>query len=159
MHVPQSIVNILVFAGISLITSCSSCVEQHDPSKDHALFKEERKTANKEVETLTAEGKIPAAKGDESAVAAKDSKYQTFCASCHGAKGDASGPVAAAMNPVPRNFIDKAWQKSVDDARIAKVIKEGGSSVGLSPTMAPWGAVLSDEDIKVLVEIIRGFNK
>ena len=35
------------------------------------------------------------------------------------------------------NRTDPAWQGSVDDARIAKVIAEGGGAVGLSPTMAP----------------------
>ena len=42
-------------------------------------------------------------------------KYETFCVSCHGADGKAQGPAAMAMQPRPRNFTDKAWQKSVDD--------------------------------------------
>lgn len=85
--------------------------------------------------------------------------YNLYCGSCHGADGGASTPTAMALSPKPRDFKDKGWQKQVDDARIAKVIKEGGASVGLSPSMAPWGATLSDEDIQALVTIIRDFAK
>lgn len=157
MHLPQSIINTTICFVLALLTSCSSCVEQHDPSKDHALFKQEMKIANQKTATLTEEGKIP--ESVDATAGGAESKYQTFCASCHGAKGDASGAAAAAMNPKPRDFTDKEWQASVDDAKIAKVIKEGGASVGLSATMAPWGAVLSDSDIDVMVKEIREFGK
>ncbi len=30
--------------------------------------------------------------------------FTTTCAPCHGEKGDATGPAAAALNPKPRNF-------------------------------------------------------
>jgi mono/diheme cytochrome c family protein len=63
------------------------------------------------------------------------------------------------MNPKPRNFHDKAWQAKVDDIHIAKVIKEGGAANGLSGTMPPWGAVLSDDDVKGLVAMIRAWGK
>ena len=63
------------------------------------------------------------------------------------------------MNPKPRDFTDGKWQDSVDDARIAKAIKEGGAAVGVSPTMAPWGAMLSDSEVNDMVKMIRGFRK
>lgn len=88
-----------------------------------------------------------------------EKSYSIYCASCHGADGKADSPTANALNPKPRNFADKAWQKSVDDAHIAKVIKEGGPAVGLSPTMAPWGASLSDADIEGLVKVVRNYGK
>ena len=61
--------------------------------------------------------------------------------------------------PKPRNFHDKAWQASVDDARIIKVITKGGASVGLSATMAPWGSVLSPEEIVALMKKVRAFGQ
>ena len=64
-----------------------------------------------------------------------------------------------AMQPRPRNFTDKAWQKSVDDKRLVKVLKEGGQSVGLSASMAAWGGVLSDDDIDAVVKYVRQFGK
>jgi mono/diheme cytochrome c family protein len=47
----------------------------------------------------------------------------------------------------------------VDDAHIHKVIKEGGTSVGLSATMAPWGAAINDAEIDNIVKYIRHFGK
>ena len=35
----------------------------------------------------------------------------------------------------------------------------GGASAGLSATMPPWGAVLSDDEVKGLVAKIREFGK
>jgi mono/diheme cytochrome c family protein len=137
------------------------CMDQYDPSPEHKLFKEESTHANKPAPKLTKEGKIPVVKKAATKVAADPAaeKYQTFCASCHGADGKADSPAAKALNPKPRNFADKAWQGKVDDARIAKVIKEGGSAVGLSPTMAPWGAMLSDSEVNGMVKMIRDFAK
>ena len=103
--------------------------------------------------------KGPQKSAAELALEAAKTSYTTYCASCHGADGAANSPTAMALNPKPRNFTDKAWQKSVDDSRITKVIKEGGAAVGLSATMAPWGAVLSDDDIKGLVSYVRKFGE
>jgi mono/diheme cytochrome c family protein len=153
------------FAGFLFLTGCSSCTKQHDPSADHALFEQEQATASKEQPLLAEGGGYPepqeeAPAGDATASADPiDSKFQTYCSTCHGTAGDANSPAAQAMNPKPRNFTDAAWQNSVDDAHIEKVIREGGASVGLSPTMAPWGGVLTDDEIKGLVKKVRSFNK
>ena len=162
----RSILALIVTALSALyLTSCTQCTEQHDPGPDHARFKTERQQANADQPKLTKEGKIPEKKvavaegGEEAGGNSAQKKYAMFCVTCHGADGAAASATAQAMNPKPRNFTDAAWQGSVDDARIAKVIKEGGASVGLSATMAPWGALLSDEEINGMVEMIRGFKK
>ncbi|RMF11892.1 MAG: cytochrome c [Candidatus Dadabacteria bacterium] len=90
--------------------------------------------------------------------AAGKAKYDMFCSSCHGASGKGDGPAGAALNPKPRNFTDAAWQDKVDDAHIAKVIKEGGAAAGLSPLMPPWGASLSDDDVNNIVAYIRSLK-
>ncbi len=72
--------------------------------------------------------------------------YKMFCASCHGATGKGDGAAAAALNPKPRDFADKERMSQIADWEILKVIKEGGASVGLSPLMTPWGAVLQTEE-------------
>ena len=64
-----------------------------------------------------------------------------------------------ALTPKPRNLADKAWQASVDDARISIVIKNGGPAIGLSPMMAPWGSVLSDAELTLMVGKVRSFNQ
>ena len=139
----------------------AGCMDQYDPSPEHKLFEQERKNANKPQPKLDKNGKMPVVEKKEVAANVNpiDAKYDQLCASCHGADGAANSPAALALNPKPRAFTDKKWQASVDDAKIAKVIKDGGASVGLSPTMAPWGALLNDDELKGLVEKVRSFGK
>lgn len=85
--------------------------------------------------------------------------FSTYCATCHGPDGKAATPTALAMQPNPRNLTDSNWQASVDDAHIAKVIKEGGASVGLSATMTAWGGVLNDEQVDSLVKLVRSLKE
>ncbi len=61
--------------------------------------------------------------------------FATRCAVCHGAQGRGDGPGSAGLNPQPRNFTDAAWQDSVDDAYIERIIQYGGAAVGKSPAM------------------------
>jgi mono/diheme cytochrome c family protein len=152
------------------LSGCNACTEQHDPTRSEKLYEREREVANQPKSLLNEDGSYPSAKAEESTeMAAKEgqdvastnpvmSKYQQFCASCHGAKGAGKGPAAASLNPKPRNMTDVAWQESVDDAHIRKVINQGGSAVGLSPTMAPWGGVLNDQELDQMVELVRSFK-
>ena len=107
-------------------------------------------------ERLTEAGDLPTPGGEKIPI---DQRYAQLCAGCHGAKGDGDGPAGVAMVPKPRVLTDAAWQASVDDARITKVLKEGGAAVGLSALMAPWGSVLSDAEIAEMVAFIRGLKK
>lgn len=86
--------------------------------------------------------------------------FSTRCASCHGLTGAGDGMAAAALNPKPRAFGDKAWQASVDDNHIAKVIVEGGAAVGKSALMAPNADLKDKPDVvKALVAKIRSYGK
>jgi cytochrome c5 len=79
--------------------------------------------------------------------------FNSRCAACHGIGGKGDGAAGAALNPKPRDMTDGAWQKSVNDDHIKKVIVEGGASVGKSPLMA------ANPDLKdkpeVLAEIVK----
>ena len=145
-----------MFAGAFLMTAC---MDQYNPVPYWQQFTSERKITSAKHPALTEKGELPPR---EVAVAETDpasAKYASLCSSCHGNDGKADGPAAAAMNPKPRNLHDKVWQAKVDDSHIAKVIKEGGASVGLSGTMPPWGAVLSDDEVKGLIAKIRDWGK
>ena len=136
-----------------------SCMDQYNPLPYWKQFKAEREITSQKHPKLTDKGELPpkeAAAGPADPVSAK---FNSLCSSCHGADGKADGAAAAAMNPKPRNFHDKEWQAKVTDEHIAGVIKNGGASAGLSATMPPWGAVLSDDEVKGLVEKIRGYGK
>lgn len=83
--------------------------------------------------------------------------WQARCATCHGATGRGDGPTGRSLDPRPRDFQDAAWQARVDDARLRRVIVEGGAALGLSAEMAA-NADLADRPAMVgaLVEIVRG---
>jgi len=86
--------------------------------------------------------------------------FGTLCVNCHGADGTGNTPIAASLDPKPRNYTDPAWQASVTDEQIAKTIVGGGASVGKSNVMPP-NPDLADkpEVVNGLVKIIRGFKK
>lgn len=110
-----------------------------------------KKSEDKPPEPLTV---APSAE----AVAQAKTVFAQRCVTCHGATGTGDGPASASLNPKPRNYTDSAWQASVDDAYIEKIIKFGGAAVGKSPAM-PNNPDLSSEVISALKDIVRSFNK
>ena len=85
--------------------------------------------------------------------------YDSRCATCHGAKGKGDGPVGATLDPKPRDLGDPAWQKSVTDEHIEKIIREGGAAVGKSPLM-PANPDLKDKpDVVMTLRMkVRSFE-
>ena len=82
-------------------------------------------------------------------------KYATFCVSCHGDAGKGDGVAGAALDPKPSDLT----VTKMSDEDLAKIIKEGGPSLGRSAMMAPWGAVLDDAQVKEMVAFIRTLKK
>ncbi len=97
---------------------------------------------------------------DAAAVAEANKVWNERCVTCHGNDGGGNGPGAAALTVKPRSFKDPTWQGSVDDARIKKVMVEGGASVGLNEAMAP-NPDLKDKPAVVdeLVKKVRKFSQ
>jgi mono/diheme cytochrome c family protein len=85
--------------------------------------------------------------------------FNTRCATCHGTAGKGDGLASAALNPKPRDMTDPAWQKSVTDDHLKKVIVEGGAAVGKSALMAA-NPDLKDKPavVEALVKIVRGYG-
>ena len=84
--------------------------------------------------------------------------WESRCANCHGFAGRGDGPTGRALDPRPRDFQDATWQAGADDARLRRVIVEGGAAVGLSAEMAA-NVDLAGRPALVgaLVAIVRGF--
>lgn len=80
---------------------------------------------------------VPSAPAAPAALASDTAKqiFASRCFTCHGSQGAGDGPGSASLTPKPRNFQDVAWQASVDDEHIAKIVKFGGAAVGRSPAM------------------------
>ena len=85
------------------------------------------------------------------------SLFTTNCAICHGRGGKGLGHGAESGPKVP-DFSDPAFHASRSDTHLRKAIAGGGTAVGLSAAMPPWGQVLSDKDIDALVEHIRSLK-
>ncbi len=81
--------------------------------------------------------------------------YQYYCALCHGRTGKGDGFNSFNMSVPPADHTDATVMSTLSDAQIHQVIKEGGSSLGRSPMMPPWGRVISDSEINTLVAYIR----
>lgn len=71
--------------------------------------------------------------------------YATFCASCHGATGDGSGPAGKTLVPKPARHDDGTYMNALSNEHLFKVIDQGGMAVGKSVLMAAWGGALGGE--------------
>jgi mono/diheme cytochrome c family protein len=76
------------------------------------------------------------------------------CFNCHGKDGDGNGPLAAQLNPSPRNFRHHGFWRHRSEGEIFWVIKNG--SVGTS--MVGFAGQLTDEEIWSLIQYIRNFG-
>ena len=88
---------------------------------------------------------LPVSAGNGAAV------YQRYCVTCHGANGDGSGAAAKLFRPPPA---DLTRSTKSDDYK-ALIIRIGGSPMGRSPGMPPWGQELSESQIHDVVAYLR----
>ena len=77
------------------------------------------------------------------------------CFRCHGKDGDGNGPLAAKVNPSPRNFQDHGFWSHRTEGEIFWVIKNGSPGTGL----VGYGDQLTDGEIWTLIQYIRGFAR
>lgn len=95
----------------------------------------------------------------------KEVFVKTNCNSCHGMEGKGDGPVAAALDPKPRDYTKGNFKfdangdgKPGTDEDLALVIKNGAASYGGSAMMMP-NPTLSDEDVQQLIAYIRSLKQ
>ncbi len=84
--------------------------------------------------------------------------YRHYCQTCHGDTGGGDGFNAFNLDPHPRDLSDPVFQKK-SDADLADAIRRGGSGVGLSPLMPPWGHTLSAQEIDQVILYVRTLRK
>ena len=75
------------------------------------------------------------------------------CFNCHGKDGGGNGPLAAQLDPSPRNFQYHGFWRHRNEGEIFWVIKNG--SVGTS--MVGFGGQLTDEEIWSIIQYERSF--
>ena len=83
--------------------------------------------------------------------------FMQNCMPCHGMEGKGDGPLSEDLGEGirPRNLTDAAILSTRTDEFLFKVIKNGGTSVGLNENMPDWGYAFDDAAIKNLVKYIR----
>ena len=89
--------------------------------------------------------------------------YRSLCAACHGQTGAGDGPAAAFLYPAPRDFTIGLFKYKTSDSETLQPMDEDIFRVikfGLPRTAMPsWGAHLSDEQIRSLVEVVKGLDQ
>ena len=89
------------------------------------------------------------------------SVYFQACTPCHGIRGDGRGPAATGFDPAPRNFRRGVYKFRTTvsgalplDEDLERTVREG-----LPGTEMPrWKDVLSEHDIKAVVQYIKSFS-
>jgi mono/diheme cytochrome c family protein len=81
--------------------------------------------------------------------------YEQTCAMCHGASGKGDGPTSQVLQPKPANLTIALKDKT--DAYLTKLLKGGGASVGKSPLMPSYKDSLSEEQLRRLIQYVKGF--
>jgi mono/diheme cytochrome c family protein len=76
------------------------------------------------------------------------------CFRCHGKEGDGNGPLAARLNPSPRNFKDQGFWKLRTEGEVFWLIKYGSPDTGL----VGYGDQLTDEEIWALIQYLRSIT-
>jgi mono/diheme cytochrome c family protein len=82
--------------------------------------------------------------------------YDKACAKCHGADG--AGQTKMGQKLGIKDYTDAKVQAALKDAEMAKAIKEGVKDKEGKVVMKPVEDV-TDEEVKSLVALIRGFKK
>lgn len=135
---PISVRNLRVFAllaiSLALFTGCPEEAEEEEEEEETQVSP----NAQAEAQTI----------------------FTGRCVTCHGEHGTGDGPASAGLTPRPRNFQDSAWQESVTDDHIERIIVYGGAAVGKSPTMPPNPDLQNKPDVvTALRQHIRGLGR
>ena len=85
--------------------------------------------------------------------------YAKHCAGCHGPTGKGDGPAAAAINPKPTDFTNKAYMAGLKYQYLFDLIQKGGAAVGKSPLIPPFGAKMKEGEIRDLIAYVKALAK
>jgi mono/diheme cytochrome c family protein len=84
--------------------------------------------------------------------------YTNYCGGCHGPTGKGDGPAAAALNPKPADFTNKAHMAGLKDQYLFDLVQKGGAAVGKSPLMPPWSS-LKEGEIWDVIAYVKSLAK
>ncbi|NNF44066.1 MAG: cytochrome c [Phycisphaerales bacterium] len=141
----------LMTVTLLLVAGCGG-----DSAEDPASAPPAAPTPSAVVKTApptTAPDDAPASSPSTAAGAAL---YRTHCGMCHGPTGEGDGPLAGALNPRPRGFVDEPWRfitpQTPDEARtaIADLIRRGLPQSG----MPGYAAKMNEKQMLQVAEYV-----
>jgi mono/diheme cytochrome c family protein len=110
--------------------------------------------ADSASDTLKSMGPLLARDGPDAGVFRGGVVYGNYCVTCHGINADGNGRAARLYSPRPANL--RASDKN--DQYILMIVRMGGAAVGRSEFMPPWGAELTDEQMRDVTAYLRAIN-
>jgi cytochrome c5 len=81
--------------------------------------------------------------------------FYTYCVWCHADATPAGPSNRSNLNPAPALANDGATLNPMSDELLRNTITLGGSAMGKSAMMPPWGRTLSQKDVQALIEYMR----
>jgi len=90
---------------------------------------------------------------DSAAIAAGKEVFSLNCVACHGEGGKGDGPAGASLDPKPANLTQVV--PAAKDDFVYWVVNEGGAAAGLSPSMASYKGILTDDEIWQVIAYVR----
>ncbi|MBP9144711.1 MAG: c-type cytochrome [Thermoanaerobaculia bacterium] len=94
-----------------------------------------------------AAAKPPAPQAAGSSAKLAEEIFVSRCVTCHGPQGKGDGPGSLGLVPPPRNLSDAAWQATVTDEYLEKIIAYGGIAVGRSAGMPPNPDLMAKKEV------------
>lgn len=82
--------------------------------------------------------------------------FDKHCLQCHGASRRGTGPKRNELLAPPADLRDPVFLSSRDDEALLKTILQGGLFVGASKWMPGFAAVMTDQDARDVVALMRG---
>ncbi len=77
------------------------------------------------------------------------------CVWCHADSTPAGPSNRSNLSPVPALVNDGAVLNALSDDYLRNIISLGGSALGKSAMMPPWGRALTQDDVRALIAYIR----
>jgi mono/diheme cytochrome c family protein len=81
--------------------------------------------------------------------------FYQYCVWCHADSTPAGPSNRSNVTPDPPILTDAAFLKGQSDAALEQAVALGGSAIGKSPMMPPYGSTLKREDILDLIRYMR----
>ncbi len=81
--------------------------------------------------------------------------FYTYCVWCHADSTPAGPSNRSNLNPTPALANDGSVLNPLSDDRLGNTIALGGSAMGKSAMMPPWGRTLSQEEVQSVVAFLR----